>query len=83
MKIEQDRAEILGGVASWDDPRDTEPWAAAAAAVMRSAEGVPEPGLRRRLLALAGDFFEGPRYRVRRIPQARLLEGWLSRRLAS
>lgn len=76
-------AEVLADAGGWEDPRDPLPWATAAAAVVRSADHFGDrPELRRRWLAFAGDLFEGPRYRVRRIPEGRLLEGWLSRHLA-
>lgn len=75
-------ADVLGGAGDWSDPRDTAPWATAAAALVRSLDGSSaSPPLRRRLLAFAADLFDGPRYRVRRIPEARLIEGWLARRL--
>jgi hypothetical protein len=75
--------------AGWDDPRAGRPWALAAAAVLRSLEptaGGPEPpsGPRRAArLALAEALLTGPIMRLRGISAERILEGLVSRHLAS
>lgn len=75
-------ADALTGAGGWDDPRARRPWATAAAAVLRATETRElEPPLRRALLALADQLFDGPRLRVRGIAPTRLLEGWLTRHL--
>jgi hypothetical protein len=75
--------------AGWEDPRAGRPWALAAAAVLRSLEPAadgPEPpsGPRRAArLALAEAILTGPLMRLRGISAERILEGLVSRHLAS
>lgn len=76
-------ADALAGAPGWDDPRARRPWSTAAAAVLRATEQreLPSP-VRRGLLALAEELLDGPRFRMRGITQARILEGWVTRHLA-
>lgn len=66
----------------WEDPRARKPWAAAAAAVVRSLERVEGPQVRRALLAFAEELLDAPRMRVRAVTPVRILEGLLARHLA-
>lgn len=77
-------ASLLEGAADWGDPRAQNPWSRSAAAVLAARErpGVP-PELSPRLLALAEDLLRAPGWRLRGIPQARILDGLLARHLAS
>jgi hypothetical protein len=86
-------ADALSGAGGWEDPRAARPWAAAAAAVVRSLEldpeSHPEAGPERRLairrarLALAEALLGGPALRLRAIPAERILEGLVARHLAA
>ncbi len=73
-------ASLLGGVGSFDDARSSQPWAAAAAAILDAleTEGLPH----RALLALAEALLEAPAWRLRGIPADRILEGLVARHLA-
>ncbi len=76
-------AEALLASKGWEDPRARRPWALAAAAIVRDVgDRQRAPRARRALLDLASDLLDAPRWRVRGISQARLLEGMLARRLA-
>jgi hypothetical protein len=74
-------ASILGGVGDFDDVRSSEPWAAAAGAILAGldAEGPPC----RALLALAEALLEAPAWRLRGIPADRILEGLVARHLTA
>ncbi|HEV7672064.1 MAG TPA: hypothetical protein VGS22_26385 [Thermoanaerobaculia bacterium] len=74
-------ASILGGGGDFDDARSSEPWAAAAGAILTSldTEGLP----RRALLALAEALLEAPSWRLRGIPADRILEGLVARHLTA
>lgn len=67
-------AQELAAAGDWQDPRATEAWTLAAAAVKQSAAGL-ERGARGRLLALAEELLGGWRLRVRGIRAERILEG--------
>jgi DNA polymerase-3 subunit delta' len=71
----------LEAVADFKDPRAEKPWAFAAAVVSRLAVGQSPGELRRRLLGLAEDLLDAPRWRLRGIPPQRLLEGLAVRHL--
>jgi len=76
-------AAALAAAGGWDDPRSGQPWALAAAAVLRSLEleaGPPEA--RRARLALAEALLESPALRLRGIAADRILEGLVARHLA-
>ena len=77
-------AAALSAAGGWEDPRSGRPWAVAAAAVLRSLdlEG-GEPAGRRARLALAESLLEAPALRLRGIAAERILEGLVSRHLAS
>ena len=75
-------AAALAGAGGWDDPRSGQPWAVAAAAVLRSLPR--EDGTaadRRARLALAEALLEGPALRLRGITAERILEGMVARHL--
>ena len=76
-------AEALGRAGGWEDPRASRPWAVAAAAVLKSLQGVEE-GMpsRRALLALAEDLLGAPLMRLRGVGAERILEGLVARHLA-
>lgn len=78
-------AEVLAGAGGWEDPRAARPWALAAAAVLRSLEidPAPPPAGRRARLALAEALLGGPALRLRGVQAERILEGLVSRYLAS
>jgi len=69
----------------WEDARSGRPWAVAAAAVLRSLDLLEEgePAARRARLALAESLLESPALRLRGIAAERILEGLVSRHLAS
>ncbi|MFL6293414.1 MAG: hypothetical protein ACJ759_21170 [Thermoanaerobaculia bacterium] len=76
-------AEALGRAGGWEDPRASRPWAVAAAAVLRSLQGVEEGApSRRALLALAEDLLGAPLLRLRGVGAERILEGLVARHLA-
>ncbi|MEA2561457.1 MAG: polymerase subunit delta [Acidobacteriota bacterium] len=76
-------AEALGRAGGWEDPRASRPWAVAAAAVIRSLQGVEEGApSRRALLALAEDLLGAPLLRLRGVGAERILEGLVARHLA-
>lgn len=76
-------AEALGRAGGWEDPRAARPWAVAAAAVLRSLQGVEEGApSRRALLALAEDLLGAPLLRLRGVAAERILEGLVARHLA-
>ena len=76
-------AEALGRAGGWEDPRASRPWAVAAAAVIRSLQGVEEGDpARRALLALAEDLLGAPLLRLRGVGAERILEGLVARHLA-
>lgn len=76
-------AEALGRAGGWEDPRASRPWAVAAAAVVRSLQGVEEGApSRRALLALAEDLLGAPLLRLRGVAAERILEGLVARHLA-
>lgn len=76
-------AEALGRAGGWEDPRASRPWAVAAAAVLRSLQGVEEGAPpRRALLALAEDLLGAPLLRLRGVAAERILEGMVARHLA-
>ncbi|MFL6202216.1 MAG: hypothetical protein ACJ76J_23845 [Thermoanaerobaculia bacterium] len=76
-------AEALGRAGGWEDPRASRPWAVAAAAVLRSLQGVEEGApSRRALLALAEDLLGAPLLRLRGVAAERILEGLVARHLA-
>lgn len=76
-------AEALGRSGGWEDPRASRPWAVAAAAVLRSLQGVEEGApSRRALLALAEDLLGAPLLRLRGVGAERILEGLVARHLA-
>ncbi|HVG08402.1 MAG TPA: hypothetical protein VNM67_11900 [Thermoanaerobaculia bacterium] len=79
-------AEALGRAGGWEDPRASRPWAVAAAAVLRSLQGLPEipegAPSRRALLALAEDLLGAPLLRLRGVGAERILEGLVARHLA-
>lgn len=79
-------AEALGRAGGWEDPRAARPWAVAAAAVLRSLQGLPEipegAPSRRALLALAEDLLGAPLLRLRGVAAERILEGLVARHLA-
>lgn len=79
-------AEALGRAGGWEDPRASRPWAVAAAAVVRSLQGLPEipegAPSRRALLALAEDLLGAPLLRLRGVAAERILEGLVARHLA-
>lgn len=74
-------AEDLAAAGNWQDPRASQPWTLAAAAVRNSCDLVPnaEP---RRLLALSEDLLTGWRLRLRGIQAQRILEGMVVRHIA-
>lgn len=75
-------AEALGRAGGWEDPRAARPWAVAAAAVVRSLQGVEEGApTRRALLALAEDLLGAPLLRLRGVAADRILEGLIARHL--
>ncbi|MEE8525200.1 MAG: hypothetical protein V3T72_14790 [Thermoanaerobaculia bacterium] len=78
-------AAALAKAEGWKDPRARKPWATAAAAIVRAAQGqslAPHRKLCRALLAVAAEILDGPRMRVRNVTPARILEGLLARHLA-
>ncbi len=76
-------ADALAGVGGFQDPRARRPWASAAAAVVRYAESARlDRRQRRAVLDLADALLDAPRWRVRGIQPARLLEGLVARHLA-
>lgn len=76
-------AEALARAGGWEDPRASRPWAVAAAAVLRSLQGVEEGApSRRALLALAEDLLGAPLLRLRGVGAERILEGLVARHLA-
>lgn len=76
-------AGLLEEAGEWKDPRTEEPWILAADAVKGLAlERELGSEARRRLLDLAAELLEGPRWRVRGISAGRILEGMVSRHLA-
>jgi hypothetical protein len=76
-------AEALGRAGGWEDPRASRPWAVAAAAVVRSIQGVEQGApSRRALLALAEDLLGAPLLRLRGVGAERILEGLVARHLA-
>ncbi len=76
-------ADVLATAAGYDDPRARQPWATAAAAVLRHLEQTDlDPSARRCLLDLAAALLDAPRWRVRGISHNRILEGLLSQHLA-
>ena len=74
-------AGVLEESGDWRDPRAEQPWAQAAAALMRAAESF-EPPRRRRLLDLAAALLEAPPLRLRGITSRRILEGLVFRHLS-
>ncbi|MCP3962797.1 MAG: hypothetical protein GY719_33575 [bacterium] len=77
-------AEALGRGSGWEDPRARKPWATASAAIVHYLEGVTlDAPIRRALLALAEELLDAPLMRVRGITHGRILEGLVSRHLAS
>lgn len=80
-------AEALGRAGGWEDPRAARPWAVAAAAVVRSLQGLPGipegAPTRRALLALAEDLLGAPLLRLRGVGAERILEGLVARHLAA
>jgi hypothetical protein len=75
-------ASALSRVGGWDDARSSRPWSMAAAAVVRSLEGL-EPADRAPRLALAAALLEAPPWRLRGIAADRILEGLVARFLAA
>lgn len=78
-------AAALSKAEGWKDPRARKPWATAAAAIVKAAQGqslAPHRKLCRDLLAVAAEILDGPRMRVRNVTPARILEGVLARHLA-
>ena len=73
-------AGVIEASAKWKDPRAEQPWAQAAAALLRAADG-RRPGRRRRLLDLAAALLEAPPMRLRGISPRRILEGLIFRHL--
>lgn len=74
---------LKGGISGWDDPRASQPWRLAAAALVRAVELGLVPGeLRRRVLNLAEALLEATDLRLRGITADRVLEGFFSRTLA-
>lgn len=77
-------AEVLGRAPGWDDTRAKKPWATAAAAVLAYVGRRPlERPRRRALLALAEALLDAWKHRLRGIPANRILEGQVSRHLAT
>lgn len=76
-------AEQLAEAGSWSDPRATEPWTLAAAAVRSSVSNLSSTVDKRRVLALAEQLLEGWRMRIRGIRAQRILEGLVVRHFAS
>ena len=76
-------ADRLADAGSWKDPRATEPWSVAAAAVRASLDQLPESADRGRVLALAEQLLEGWRLRLRGIRPQRIIAGLVFRHLAS
>ena len=77
-------AEALGKASGWEDPRARKPWATAAAAIIHYLERASlDAPVRRALLALAEELLDAPLMRVRGITHGRILEGLLSRHLAT
>ncbi|HKI05484.1 MAG TPA: hypothetical protein VKK31_26115 [Thermoanaerobaculia bacterium] len=77
-------AAALSSAGGWEDPRSGRPWAVAAAAVLRSLDlDEAGPAGRRARLALAESLLESPALRLRGIAAERILEGLVSRHLAS
>ena len=75
-------ADVLAEAPGWEDPRARQPWATAAAAVMRCAgRHAAASAARRALLDCAAGILDGWQMRLRFIPQTRILEGLLSRHL--
>jgi hypothetical protein len=75
--------EAKGKTGGWEDPRAGRPWALAASAVLRSLDLSPGAGSRRGRLALAEALLEGPSLRLRAVSAERILEGLVSKYLAS
>jgi hypothetical protein len=71
----------LESAGDFKDPRAETPWAFAAAVVSRVAVERAPGEMRRRLLGLAEDLLDAPRWRLRGIPPQRLLEGLAVRHL--
>lgn len=69
-----------GGVAAFEDLRAEEPWARAAAAVLRAAESRPRE-VASPLYELAHGLLEAPELRLRAVPARRVLEGLTARAL--
>lgn len=67
-------AEDLAAAGSWQDPRASQPWTLAAAAVKNSCDLIPKAESAR-LLALSEDLLTGWRLRLRGIQAQRILEG--------
>jgi hypothetical protein len=79
-------ADALLSAAAWDDARDARPFALAAAAVVEAYRARPagaHRGQAEGLLALAEDLLLAPETRSRSISAQRILEGLLSRHLAT
>ena len=74
-------AAELEQAADFKDVRSEAPWALSAAVVVRIATSEKEAEVRRRLLNLAEDLLDAPRWRLRGIPALRLLEGMAVRHL--
>lgn len=74
-------AEDLAAAGGWQDPRASEPWTLAAAAVKDSRDLLPqaEP---RKLLALSEDLLTGWTLRLRGIQAQRILEGMVVKHIA-
>ncbi len=74
-------AAVLEAAGDFKEVRAETPWVLAAAAVTRLSVGLEDRRLRRRLLALAADLLDAPRWRLRAIAPQRLLEGLAVRHL--
>lgn len=74
-------AEDLAAAGNWQDPRATEPWIVAAAAVKRCRDLLPDVNPRQ-MLALSEDLLTGSRLRLRGIQAQRILEGMVVEHLA-
>lgn len=76
-------AAVLEDIGGWRDARAQAPWEEAAAVVLATARDADlEPGVERRLLALAEDLLAAFRTRMRGIPATRILDGLIHRHLA-
>ncbi len=76
-------AAALEGAGGWEDIRAEQPWALAAAAVLRCARAASEPAERRALLALAEAVLDASQFRLRSIPAQRILDALVFRHLGS